>query len=128
MAPRKPKDDDASSTTSDAIPNPAVLKPKTEKAKVTKTKSEEKSKTAAPKAEKPKTKAAAGKKDDVKTGGDGKAGGAGKAKEKAVNGEEAVEIMGKYLRETNRPYSATEISANLHGKVSPFSLPPYQQS
>jgi 26S proteasome regulatory subunit, ATPase 3, interacting protein len=94
MAPRKPKpDDDASSTTSEL---PPVLKPKNEKAKVTKPKAE-KAKSDKPKVEKPKA---------VK-----------KEKVKAVNGEEAVEIMARYLKEQNRPYSATEVSANLHGKV-----------
>lgn len=130
MAPRKPKptaDDDASSTTSEL---PPVLKPKTEKAKVEKVKSDK------PRVTKPKTeKAKAVKKDGEKSGvkkekGDGESGGKKDVKEgkgekvKAVNGEEAIEIIGRYLREQNRPYSATEISANLHGKVSlssPFS-------
>jgi 26S proteasome regulatory subunit, ATPase 3, interacting protein len=132
MAPRKSKptaDDDASSTTSEL---PAVLKPKTEKAKVEKVKSD-KAKTTKPKSEKTE-KAKAVKKEagekvkKEKAEGDG-AGSGGKKdvkegkgeKFKAVNGEEAIEIMGRYLREQNRPYSATEISANLHGKVS---LPP----
>jgi hypothetical protein len=124
MAPRKPKstDDDASSTTSEL---PPVLKPKTEKAKVEKVKSE-KPKTAKPKAvkkEKDGEKVEKAKKD-----GDGSGGGVSikkageKEKVKAVNGEEAVEIMVRYLTEQNRPYSATEVSANLHGKVSFFPL------
>jgi 26S proteasome regulatory subunit (ATPase 3-interacting protein) len=125
MAPRKPKptaDDDASSTTSEL---PPVLKPKTEKAKVEKVKSD-KAKTIKPKAEKTE-KAKAVKKDGgenaKKEKGDGDGGGKKEGKEakgekvKAINGEEAVEVMGRYLREQNRPYSATEISANLHGKV-----------
>lgn len=42
----------------------------------------------------------------------------GKEKVKAVTGEEAETLILRYLREQNRPYSATEVSANLHGKVS----------
>jgi hypothetical protein len=128
MAPRKPKptDDDASSTTSEL---PAVLKPKTEKAKVEKPKSE-KSKPTKPKTEKAKVvkKESEGKKDADGSGGGGGGKKGEKEKVKAVNGEEAVGLMGRYLREQNRPYSATEVSANLHGKVSfsvsfPLSLP-----
>jgi hypothetical protein len=131
MAPRKPKpDDDASSTTSEL---PPVLKPKNEKAKVTKPKAE-KAKNDKPKVEKPKAVKkekvekdgeAAGKKevkaDGAKKEGDGKKVGE-KEKVKAVNGEEAIEIMARYLKEQNRPYSATEVSANLHGKVCLLSL------
>ncbi|PMD67101.1 TBPIP-domain-containing protein [Hyaloscypha bicolor E] len=127
MAPRKPKpDDDASSNTSEL---PPVLKPKNEKAKVTKPKAE-KAKSDKPKVEKPKAVKkekvekdgeAAGKKevkaDGAKKEGDGKKVGE-KEKVKAVNGEEAIEIMARYLKEQNRPYSATEVSANLHGKVT----------
>jgi 26S proteasome regulatory subunit, ATPase 3, interacting protein len=119
MAPRKPKptDDDTSSTTSEL---PSVLKPKTEKAKVTKPKAE-KAKSEKPKTEKAKAekgdKAKVVKKEAVEKK-DGDKGKDGKEKVKAVNGEEAVELMGRYLREQNRPYSATEVSANLHGKVS----------
>lgn len=125
MAPRKPKDDDASSTTSDPVP--PVLKPKTEKAKVAKGKTD-KAKSEKPKTEKAKPVKKEGvkkdgekavKKDvDIKTGG-AKAGDGGKVKEKPVTGEEAMELMARYLRETNRPYSATEVSANLHNKVPP---------
>jgi 26S proteasome regulatory subunit (ATPase 3-interacting protein) len=39
-------------------------------------------------------------------------------KVKAVTGDEAVELILDYLKTQNRPYSATEVSANLHGKVS----------
>ena len=141
MAPSKPKstNDDASSTTSEL---PPILKPKTEKAKVTKPKSEK------PKAEKSKTeKPKAVKKEKVDDGGGdvggkkvdktassgkiekgdgggvgGKKGGDGKEKVKTVNGEEAIELMARYLREQNRPYSATDVSANLHGKVG-FPIP-----
>jgi hypothetical protein len=149
MAPTKPKptNDDASSTTSDL---PPVLKPKTEKAKVTKPKSD-KPKAEKAKTEKPKTVKkekvddgggdGGGKKGDKSASGvkvergDGSGGGGGggvggkkagdgKEKVKTVNGEEAIELMARYLREQNRPYSATEVSANLHGKVSgSISLP-----
>jgi len=46
-------------------------------------------------------------------------------KVKAVVGEEAEALIVEYLKVQNRPFSATEISANLHGKVCfPFfSLP-----
>jgi hypothetical protein len=141
MAPSKPKptNDDASSTTSEL---PPVLKPKTEKAKVTKPKSD-KPKTEKAKTEKPKTVKkekiddggvdGGGKKGDKSASGvkiekgDGSGGGIGlggkktadgKEKVKTVNGEEAIELMARYLGEQNRPYSATEVSANLHGKVS----------
>jgi 26S proteasome regulatory subunit (ATPase 3-interacting protein) len=143
MAPSKPKptNDDASSTTSEL---PPVLKPKTERAKVTKAKSD-KPKTEKAKAEKPKTVKkekvddgggdGGGKKGDKSASGvkvekgDGsgagvgeKKSGDGKEKVKTVNGEEAIELMARYLREQNRPYSATDVSANLHGKVS-FPIP-----
>jgi len=130
MAPRKPKpsDDDASSTTSEL---PAVLKPKTEKAKVTKPKVEkpktekDKSKTEKPKA----VKKEKGDEKKEKSDGDSRTGEKGKGKDgkekegkekvKAVTGDEAIEVMRRYLKAQNRPYSATEVSANLHGKVSP---------
>ena len=35
-----------------------------------------------------------------------------------MTGDEANALMVWYLKEQNRPYSATEVSANLHGKVS----------
>ena len=128
MAPRKPKptDDDTSSTTSEL---PTVLKPKNEKAKVTKPKVEkpkvekdkDKSKHEKPKAVKRDVKSDGKKDADVKGGDKGKD---GKEKVKAVTGDEAVEVMKRYLKEQNRPYSATEVSANLHGKVCSPSLPP----
>ncbi|KAE9369376.1 TBPIP-domain-containing protein [Stipitochalara longipes BDJ] len=126
MAPRKPKptaDDDASSTTSEL---PPILKPKNEKAKVTKPKAE-KAKTDKAKSDKPKAVKEAGEKKEVKNDGGRKADEGGKAVEKgkdgkekvkAVTGDEAIELMKKYLKEQNRPYSATEVSANLHGKVT----------
>jgi 26S proteasome regulatory subunit, ATPase 3, interacting protein len=119
MAPRKPKD--SSSTTADL---PPVLKPKTEKAKVTKPKADkakvDKAKTEKvdkPKSDKPK--ALKKEKVDGDVEGVKKSGGSkdGKDKVKAVTGDEAIEVMKMYLKEQNRPYSATEVSANLHGKV-----------
>jgi 26S proteasome regulatory subunit (ATPase 3-interacting protein) len=101
MAPRapKPKPDDADR-----------LKPKTEKAKVEKVKPEKTAKVE--------------KKESVK----GKAEKTDKGeKTKAVTGDEAMELIAAYLKAQNRPYSATEVSANLHGKVSLPRLPPQQQ-
>jgi 26S proteasome regulatory subunit (ATPase 3-interacting protein) len=137
MAPRKPKpDDDAASTTS----ADTILKPNTSKAKVEKPKTE-KSKTVKAKAvknektttiddeEKPAkpvkkvVKKVSGDGDnakEVKSGGKGDKDG-GKEKVKPVTGEEAVQLILGYLKAQNRPYSATEISANLHGKVSSLS-------
>lgn len=123
MAPRKPKlddeDEDASSLASE------VLKPKTAKAKITKPKTD-KPKTEKVKVEKVKKEVAKKEKVDgekVKkepakkdTGKDKDS----KEKVKAVNGEEAIQLMLAYLKEQNRPYSATEVSANLHGKVCSF--------
>jgi 26S proteasome regulatory subunit (ATPase 3-interacting protein) len=93
MAPRAPK------TKGD---DDEPLKPKAEKAKVTKTKSE--------KTDKPDKS-----KKDVKEKEKGD-------KIKPVTGDEAMELIEEYLRTQNRPYSATEVSANLHGKVSPCIL------
>ncbi|KAH7369670.1 Tat binding protein 1-interacting protein-domain-containing protein [Rhexocercosporidium sp. MPI-PUGE-AT-0058] len=140
MAPRKPKaDDDAASTTSTDVPS--VLKPKTEKAKVEKPPKSEKPKVAKPKAgkkekEKVDVEGASGVKEKSKGGkkekdtlasvgkgvgedGEGKMGGKdGKEKVKPVTGEEAMELIAAYLKMQNRPYSATEVSLNLHGKVT----------
>ena len=138
MAPRPTK---TKASTENASSPPSPLKPKTEKAKVEKIKSEKS------KAEKPlkatklkvtKSKATsisdteAGDEDGLVTVGKPKVTarktdkdvvGAkdskdGKEKVKAVTGDEAVDVMLKYLKEQNRPYSATEVSANLHGKVT----------
>lgn len=128
MAPQqpKPKSDDISTT-------PSPLKPKTGKSKVEKFKSDkpkiEKSRAAAVKEEKiekpakPKVAKAAADKEEKPTktaikkekvaDKDG-----GKEKVKPVNGDEAIALISKYLKSQNRPYSATEVSANLHGKVS----------
>lgn len=96
------------------------LEPKTEKAKVEK-------KPKAEKAEKPKSakfkaekadKGEKAEKGDSKAKAEKKGDKSGeKEKVKSVTGDEAVAVMMEYLRATNRPYSATEISANLHGKV-----------
>jgi 26S proteasome regulatory subunit (ATPase 3-interacting protein) len=113
MAPRTPKP-----KAEDADP----LKPKTEKAKIEKTKVEK------PKGEKVKAekKPKAEKTEKVKVEkkipaervnkGDTEKG--EKEKVKAVTGDEAMELIAVYLKAQNRPYSATEISANLRGKVS----------
>jgi hypothetical protein len=116
MAPRttKPKSEDVD-----------PLKPKTEKAKVEKVKAAPKikaektdksTKVKVEKADKPKTEKKSGKeekglKEDKSKYEKGD-------KVKAVTGDEAVAIILEYLKSQNRPYSATEVSANLHGKVS----------
>lgn len=133
MAPRKPDEDGISST--GGTPAPDVLKPKTEKAKVVKSKAEPKTKVKAEKADKvvkavKKGDAAGEKKEKVTKPKAEKSDGASKAvkkvekgdakekpKVKAVTGEEAVALIVNYLKAQNRPYSATEVSANLHGKV-----------
>ena len=98
-APTKPKVE--SGTTAPTSIDP--LKPKSEKAKVTKVKSEK----PAIKKEAVVKKDVGGKKDDA----------AKLEKVKPVTGEEAQRIILEYLTTQNRPYSATEIQANLHGKV-----------
>ncbi|EMR89118.1 putative tbp1-interacting protein tbpip protein [Botrytis cinerea BcDW1] len=42
----------------------------------------------------------------------------GKEKIKAVTGDEAQEVLLEYLSRENRPFSAGDISGNLHGKVT----------
>lgn len=79
-----------------------ILKPKIEKAKVTKTKAD-------------KTEKADKSKKDGKEKDKGD-------KVKPVTGDEAMKLIGEYLRTQNRPYSAIEVSANLHGKVSSLVL------
>ncbi|CZT01246.1 uncharacterized protein RAG0_08983 [Rhynchosporium agropyri] len=134
MAPRKPKiDDDAQSTTSNDVP--AILKPKTEKAKVEKVKSDKPkvTKSKAPKKEKVEVEGAVSvkeKKVTAKAKGedgegkavgkeskDGKDGKDGKEKIKPVNGDEAVAIIAEYLRVQNRPYSATEVTKTVADKI-----------
>lgn len=46
----------------------------------------------------------------------------GKEKIKAVTGDEAQEVLLEYLSRENRPFSAGDISGNLHGKVCIFLL------
>lgn len=81
------------------------LKPKTEKARVIKAKAEKSDKS----------------KNDKKDKDKGE-------KVKPVNGDEAVQLIAEYLKAQNRPYSATEVSANLHGKVSIHYALKYRQS
>lgn len=105
-----------------------VEKPKSDKPKVVKPKTVKKEKGAdgevvdkPEKAVKPKVKKDGGEEKDGKEskGASGKADKEGKGeKVKPVTGEEAVQVILAYLKGQNRPYSATEISANLHGKVS----------
>lgn len=132
MAPRKSKTDDDSHDETGSLAS-EVLKPKTAKAKVTKPKVEK------PKVDKVKTekvKKAVAAKDGVEkvkkelaatakeepVVKDAAATGA-KEKVKVVTGEEAMKVMEAYLKEQNRPYSATEVSVNLHGKVCLPTLP-----
>ncbi|TAQ83119.1 hypothetical protein B7494_g8558 [Chlorociboria aeruginascens] len=98
----------SNSCTSSPAPSPSrkpkkVKVDKDEKPKVDKAKPTVK-KEKVDKAEKKSSKADAG---------DGKA-----KKEKTVTGDEAIELILGYLKVQNRPYSATEVSANLHGKVT----------
>ncbi|KAG7562917.1 hypothetical protein FFLO_01607 [Filobasidium floriforme] len=41
-----------------------------------------------------------------------------KSAEKAVKGDEVYQVVLKYLKQVNRPYAATDISANLKNKVT----------
>jgi hypothetical protein len=112
--------------------NPPVLKPKNEKAKIVKADKKgsanagAKNKVTAEKllavAEevggKVKSKGVVkdkGEKKDTKEGK--KVDKDGKEKVEKVSGEEAERLILKYLREQNRPYGATDLSANLRGKV-----------
>jgi hypothetical protein len=125
MAPRalKPKTDDGPSSSASTL-TPEVLKPKTEKAKVDKVKSEAKPKVKAEKIVKTKAekvekveKKKGEKCENVGKAAGGKEKGDGKEKVKPVTGDEAARLIVEYLRVQNRPFSATEVSANLHGKV-----------
>lgn len=78
-----------------------LLKPKTEKSKVVRAKTEKSDKTGKLKFEKKEKEPDKGE------------------RIKAVTGDEAMGLIVGYLNAQNRPYSATEVSANLHGKVSP---------
>lgn len=135
MAPRvstpKPSEDTDTSTIDSA------LKSKTKRAKVEKTpKAEKVPKVVRSRAEKGKTET----KVKLEAGhslGKGEIDGKGKVdkgkgKEKAkddkgkddkvekVTGEEAAELILAYLKMQNRPYSVTDVCANLRGKVSLF--------
>ena len=95
----KPKGDSGATLPTSIDP----LKPKTEKAKVTKVKSDKQ----AIKKDTVAKKDVVGKKDET-----------GKVeKVKPVTGEDAQRVILEYLKVQNRPFSATEIQANLHGKV-----------
>ncbi|KUJ14863.1 TBPIP-domain-containing protein [Mollisia scopiformis] len=139
MAPRKPKpaDDDTASTTSTEHPvlkpnttKSKIEKPKTEKPKAVKAKAVKKIAAAAAEGEAEEKKAVKSKvvKKDaaaVEDAAAAKTGGGGGTKEKEkgekvkpVTGEEAVQLILSYLTAQNRPYSATDVSANLHGKVT----------
>ncbi|KAF4629387.1 hypothetical protein G7Y89_g8758 [Cudoniella acicularis] len=139
MAPRaaKPKAS-TPATTSDTASTASLspLKPKTEKVKVEKS-STAKAKTS--KAEKAarvekaikdgnanvvkavKKEAAAGCSGSGGKSAKGKDEGKGKSgegKDAKVTGEEAEALIREYLKEQNRPYSATEVVANLRGRVT----------
>ncbi|KAG9244878.1 Tat binding protein 1-interacting protein-domain-containing protein [Calycina marina] len=104
----KPSSKDSKDSTP-APPDLTVLKPKTEKSKVTKPKKEPAAKKEpATKKEPPVKKEGAAKKDDAN----------GEVKVKPVTGEEAQRVILEYLVAQNRPYSAGDIHLNLHGKVT----------
>ncbi|KAI6245801.1 Homologous-pairing protein 2 [Erysiphe necator] len=107
MPPKKHKLDDGEETDS---ASPSSQKIKKETIKSTKVKTEKK-----PKIEKHKKEKLEGKKTEINA--PSKCGKEVKEKVLALHGDEAIELILKYLRDQNRPYSATEISANLHGKV-----------
>lgn len=131
MAPRKPKLD-ADDVASDVSSFPgSPLKPKA--AKVTKPKAEKVTKPKADKVKVEKVKKAFAegevpvvktKKEVVKKEPAVKKDAGGKEKVATLIGEEAASLIKMYLKETNRPYSATEVSANLHGKVCFHFLSP----
>lgn len=106
MPPRKHKLEDGEETDS-ASPSQKIKK---EASKSLKIKTEKK-----PKIEKVKKEKSEGKKTEFNASSKG----VKDVKEKvlALHGDEAMELMLMYLKDQNRPYSATEISANLHGKV-----------
>jgi hypothetical protein len=96
---------------------PAILKPQNDKSKVTKAIAEKK-KVVKKEAADTKKEVKEGKK-EVKAVKEGKD---GKEKVEKVNGEEAEKLILEYLRDQNRPYGATDLSANLRGKVCFFSF------
>ncbi|PQE24617.1 tbp1-interacting tbpip protein [Rutstroemia sp. NJR-2017a BVV2] len=107
----------SSSATNTPI-KPTAAVPKTKKVKVEKEKAKAASKGKA-------VSAATSAKDKDKDKDKGKEGAAdkktldknGKEKIKAVTGDEATEVILEYLRRENRPFSAGDVSGNLHGKV-----------
>ena len=109
MARTAPKTKDSKEGT----PASDILKPKTEKSKVEKAKKA----PVKPKAVSSNTataRTATSKKDDTGSKvNDGK-----EEKVKPVTGDEAVKLIAEYLKVQNRPFSATEVSANLRGKVT----------
>lgn len=119
-------------STASATPvKPKAKRPKVEKAeKVDKVKAPAKTKAVA------KEKALPKDKEDKRDGKDVKAkvvakeikdtkgiGKDGKEKVKAVTGDEAQEVLMQYLTRENRPFSAGDVSGNLHGKVCINALP-----
>ncbi|POS83928.1 hypothetical protein EPUL_004259 [Erysiphe pulchra] len=106
MPPRKHKLEDGEETDSTS-PSQKIKK---EASKIMKVKTEKK-----PKTERVKKEKSDGKKIEINAFT--KSGKEVKEKVSALHGDEAMELMLKYLKDQNRPYSATEISANLHGKV-----------
>ncbi|CCU75702.1 unnamed protein product [Blumeria hordei] len=116
MPPRKHKLDEVGVDTSTVIPSPVV---KTDKLKVERQRLEKKPKVE--KVKKDKVNCEVGKKeksDGKKTESLVRAVKESKEKVATIHGEQAIELIVTYLKEQNRPYSATEISANLHGKVA----------
>ncbi|EPQ63646.1 Bgt-5473 [Blumeria graminis f. sp. tritici] len=116
MPPRKHKLEEVGVVTSTIIPSPSV---KTDKLKVERQRLEKKPKVE--KVKKDKVNCEEGKKeksDGKKTESLVRAVKESKEKVATIHGEQANELLVTYLKEQNRPYSATEISANLHGKVA----------
>lgn len=119
-AKRKPSTITEDTTSTQSTTHSPALKPKTEKAKVEKSKggaaeklkASKKVERAIPTATNVAAAATTGGKDSKKKLGTGEYG-----KSKPVSGDEAEKLILQYLKEQNRPYSATEVSANLHGKV-----------
>ncbi|RKF63101.1 Homologous-pairing protein 2 [Erysiphe neolycopersici] len=106
MPPKKHKLDDGEET-DPASPSQKIKK---EASKSLKAKIEKK-----PKIEKVKKEKSEAKKTEINASSKG----AKEVKEKvlALHGDDAIALMLRYLKDQNRPYSATEICANLHGKV-----------
>ncbi|PQE07949.1 Tat binding 1-interacting protein [Rutstroemia sp. NJR-2017a WRK4] len=104
--------DELSISSSSATNTPIKPVPKAKKVKIEKEKAKAAPKGKAVPAAKDKNKgkeSAAEKKTLDKNG---------KEKVKAVTGDEATEVILEYLRKENRPFSAGDVSGNLHGKVT----------